>query len=493
MKKKRKKKNKQEELFEKILDDKLLRQNLVRKSFQLFFPIYFHQYMEYETAPFHKEIFEILEDEKIKLAVFCAFRGSAKSTIISTAFVLWSILGVQQRKFIIICGQTEQKARQYLMNIKEQLLHNELLKKDLGPFTEEKNNLGNATALIIKKLNVKIMISSVEQSVRGMRHNEHRPDLIIIDDIEDINSVKTKEGRDKAFNWLTGEMIPAGSKKTRIIAVGNLLHEDSVLKRLQQKIDNLEMTQLSGAYREYPIVDNQGNPTWPGKYPTLEDIEMEKQKTMNEIAWYREYMLQIISTEEQVVRPEWIQFYSSNPYTGLRCVAIGIDLAISEKDSADYTSMVIGYVYGVGKNMKIYIQPNPVNSKITFPEQVECIKSLVATEKMKSYRVKLYIENVGYQEALVQLLASQKYDVESVPARTDKTTRLRLTTSLLKEGRILFSEKGCEELIMQLTGFGKEKHDDLADAFAIMILKVIEHNPRGGMSGTFQGCRPDAI
>src|SRR3989339_1567205 len=185
-----------DKFFDRILKDRRIRQEIVTKRLDFFFPVYFYRYLQYETAPFQEEIFSILSDEKIKLAVIVAFRGSAKSTIITTAYVLWSILGVQQRKFIVICGQTEQKSRQYLMNIKNELLHNDLLKKDLGPFTEERNSLGNATAFIIKKLNVKIMISSVEQSIRGIRHGEYRPDLIILDDIEDTNSVKTREGRE---------------------------------------------------------------------------------------------------------------------------------------------------------------------------------------------------------------------------------------------------------------------------------------------------------
>ena len=79
---------------------------MVRRSFDFFFPIYFHSYIKYETAPFHKELFRILENEAIKLAVIVAFRGSAKSTIITTAYVLWSILGEQERKFIVIAGKT---------------------------------------------------------------------------------------------------------------------------------------------------------------------------------------------------------------------------------------------------------------------------------------------------------------------------------------------------------------------------------------------------
>ena len=60
-----------------------------------------------------------------------------------------------------------------------------------------------------------------------------------------------------------------------------------------------------------------------------------------------------------------------------------------------------------------------------------------------------------------------------------KSLRLQLTTPLLKEGRVLFSDEGCEELIEQLLGFGKEKHDDLVDAFSLLVMKVVDTNPSG--------------
>jgi len=476
----KKAKSKREIIFESILNDQRLRQEVVKKRFDFFFPIYLHQYLSYKYAPFHKEIMHILEDDSIKLAVITAFRGSAKSTIITTAYVLWSILGVQQKKFVVINGQTEEKARVYLKQIKDQLLDNTLLKNDLGPFEEERNSLGNATALIIKKLNAKIMISSVEKSIRGMKHGEHRPDLIILDDIEDSNSVKTRESRDKTFNWLTSEVIPAGVSKTKMIVVGNLLHEDSVLKRLQKKIEHGEMKYVKSVYREYPIVDEKNNPLWPGKYPTPESIEEEREKTMDEVAWYREYLLKIISTDGQAMHQEWIHFYDQLPKDNIRKIFISIDLAISEKESADYTAIVVAYVYGYNKKMKIYIQPDPINTHVAFPEQIELIKALIAVQKGKNSRVKIFIEENAYQKAIVQLLESQKYDVEGVQSRIDKLSRLRLVTPFVKDGLVVFPEKGCEDLIEQLVGFGKEKHDDLADAFSMLILKIVESCPITG-------------
>lgn len=61
-------------------------------------------------------------------------------------------------------------------------------------------------------------------------------------------------------------------------------------------------------------------------------------------------------------------------------------------------------------------------------------------------------------------------------AGQDKQSRLTLITHLIQQGKVLFPRFGAEELIQQLVGFGTEKHDDLADAFAILLLKIIEED-----------------
>lgn len=427
--------------------------------------------MKYKTAQFQEEIFRILEDIKITLAVIIAFRGSAKSTIITTAYVLWAILGIQQKKFIIIIGQTEVKARQYLMNIKSELENNELLRKDLGPFDEERNQWG-ATALIIKKLNAKIMISSTEQNIRGLRHGEHRPDLIILDDVEDTLSVRSVENRNKLFDWFTSEVIPAGEKGTRIILVGNLLHEDSLVKRIQSKITP---EKSEWVYREYPIVDVEGNPLWIGKYPTKEDIEMERVKTMSDHTWHREYLLKIVDHELQIIKREWIQYYDglSPESNGHSFFGVGVDLAISKESTADYTAIVSGQIQSkYDKDFKIYILPNVVNKRMTALETLERIKFVYNSIPQKPT---IFMESNGYQEAMVQWLNNDKYNTEGVKSTTNKHDRLSAVSHLIQAGRVLFPRIGSEELITQLLGFGTEKHDDLVDAFSLLLFKLAGH------------------
>jgi phage terminase large subunit-like protein len=456
-----------------MLRDRAARRRIVFESHFLFFHFYFSHYVKFSTAAFQKEMFSLTENPDLRTIAITAFRGSAKSTIMNLSFVLWAILGKPGKKFIAVVGQTQQQARQHLKNIKDELENNKLLRDDLGPFREEEDEWRNSS-LIIGNHNAKIMAVSIDQSVRGLRHKQYRPDLMIADDIEDLQSVKTKEGRDKTYGWVKGELIPAGDIQTQVVFIGNLLHEDCLLKRLEREIKSNE---LQGIYCEYPLLDEHETCIWPGKYPTSGHIDIEKQRIGSEAAWQREFLLHIISDAERVIFPEWIQYYDQLPSEGDRRflhTATGIDLAISQNDSADYTAMVSGKVYRIDGKIRTYILPNPVNERLTGPGTVDRAKLLsqAISGGRKSY---LYVEDVAYQAAMVDFLKNEGLSAKGVKVYgQDKRGRLALVSHLIQSGQVLFPRLGAENLILQLTGFGKESHDDLADAFAILMLKTAE-------------------
>lgn len=296
--------------LELIAKDRVVRQTLARESHFMFFNLYFPHYVKYELAEFQKDIFRITENASNKLACIVAFRGSAKSTIVTLSYSLWAILGCHQKKFVVIICQTQQQARQHMINIRRELENNKLLKSDMGPFQEETGGEWALSSLVFRNTNARITVASVEQSIRGLRHYEHRPDVLILDDVEDMNSCKTREGREKTFDWFTREVIPLGDIGTRTIIVGNLLHEDSLLMRLQAKI---EANELRGIFRWYPLIDDDGQCLWPGKFDSEEKIEDLRKSVANELAWQQEYLLRIVSDATRVVFPEWIQYYDAIP------------------------------------------------------------------------------------------------------------------------------------------------------------------------------------
>jgi predicted phage terminase large subunit-like protein len=466
-----------------MIRDKKVRIAITKESHWYFFHFYFAHYITYPTAKFQNEIFELTENANFGNLFIVSFRGSGKSTILTTSYPIWAILGKQQKRFVLILCQTQAQAKQHMMNLRRELESNIVLKRDLGPFHEESTEWGSSS-LVFSNLNARITVASSEQSIRGLRHNQHRPDLIICDDVEDLASTKTREGRNKTYQWLTGEVIPAGDRNTRLIVVGNLLHEDSLLMRIKEAI---EQGAIDGVFKEYPLISN-GEILWPGKYSSFEEIEAEKRKAGNVYAWEREYMLRIVPDEEQAIHREWIQYFDQLPerkildprysYRSHVEVWIGMDLAISKRDTADYTAMVIGWLYEDRDGYKIYIL-RAINKKMTFPETVDMCKHLSQSYKEDGLHPTFVIEDVAYQKALPQQLESEGvWQVKTTrPGNQDKRSRLVLTSNWIKSGKILFNKEGCEDLINQIVHFGVEKHDDLADAFSNLVLSVMEDPP----------------
>ena len=461
------------QLDEQMFKDRKVRRAITRESHLLFFHFYFAHYVTCPTAPFHFELFQYTEDESIQNLVVVAFRGSGKSTLMTMSYPLWAILGKQQKKFVLILCQTRSQAKQHMMNVKRELEGNTLLRNDLGPFQEENDEWGS-TSLVFSRLNARITAASTEQSIRGLRHHQHRPDVIVGDDLEDLASTRTHEARQKTYDWLVGEALPAGEKKVRLILIGNFLHEDALLPRLKRQID---AGNIKGIFRAYPLVNDDGTISWPGMYPTLESIE-ELRRKVGEEAHLREYQLKIISPEGQVVKPEWIQFYDPLHLPHLssyRYTILSADLASSQKDHADYTAIVGARVYGYGKDLRVLFLPNPVNERMLFPPSIRRLKDLYDELSRNGNPVKLIIEDVGFQAVTVQQLIEDDYPaVGWHPGSSDKRARLNAFSMAIQYGQVLFPKQGSEALIRQIVGFGSEAHDDLVDAFTMLLAVVKE-------------------
>lgn len=474
-----------EDIGKEMARNRKLRAAIARDSHFMFFHFYFAHYVKHPTSDMHRDMFHLSEDMSIRNLFIVAFRGSAKSSIFTMSYPIWAILGKQQKKFVLILCQTQAQAKQHMMNMRRELESNALLMNDLGPFQEEKNEWGSSS-LVFANMNARITAVSTEQSIRGLRHNQNRPDLIIGDDLEDLASTKTRESRNKTYEWVTGEVIPGGDRDTRLVIVGNLLHEDSLMMRLKE---NVEEERMDGVFRMYPLIDSSERVVWPGKYPDAESIEAEKRKASNEFAWQREFLLRIVPDDEQAIYLEWIRYYDELPEIPARLnggafagVRIGVDPAISKSDSAAYTAMVPALLSGKGKDIKIYILPQLVNKKMHFPETVEECKLLDLLHTLSNGRRPAFvIEDVNYQRALPQHLEEEgvKDIILFRPGTQDKRTRLVLTSNYIKEGKVLFPRKGAELLIGQITRFGVEKNKDLADAFSMLVLSVMETPPRG--------------
>ena len=86
----------------KIKSDRSIRRMLAKKNHYWFFSIYLSHYIQHPFAPFHHQMFDITEDPNLTLAILVAFRGSGKSTLMTLSYPIWSVIGTQGKKFVLI-------------------------------------------------------------------------------------------------------------------------------------------------------------------------------------------------------------------------------------------------------------------------------------------------------------------------------------------------------------------------------------------------------
>jgi predicted phage terminase large subunit-like protein len=151
----------------------------------------------------------------------------------------------------------------------------------------------------------------------------------------------------------------------------------------------------------------------------------------------------------------------------IKRIVIGIDLAISEKQTADYTAMVVA---GKSEKGNIYIL-SYINQRLTFNKQLHLIESLV--EKWTPNEVA--IEKVAYQEALIDELKRRGgLKIMAITPTRDKVARAYLVSGLVESNLVHFKQKGMSDVTDNLTIFPDGTHDDIADAFVYTMgrLKV---------------------
>ena len=295
-----------------ILANSNLRKSLARENPMWFCLTYLRHHLNYPLAPFHLEMLHLIKNERHKFIAVMAFRESGKSIIMNMANILWSILGQPQKKFAVVVSKTQDQAKTHFGNLKEELMHNELLRADFGPFAENEREW-NKTSLELFYHGSKIVSVSTEQGIRGMKYGALRPDLIVCDDIEDVSAAEDKSSREETLLRFSSEILPLGSSGTRIFVLGNLISNESLLMRLKKDIGEKN---IDGIFRAYPIIDDERRILWPEKYRNIENVH-KLSKRFPKVVWVREFLLKSLSANgHELIRPIFLDDAFKREYGG---------------------------------------------------------------------------------------------------------------------------------------------------------------------------------
>lgn len=474
---------KKEEL-EELYSDDYLRVEVAKQSFFHFITLYLGDQFELAPADFHYEMIDDLDsvDELNKYLAIIGFRGSAKSTIIE-AFALWSMLN-DKHNYIVWIGNTMDDSRQSLANIRNVIEESEDLQKDFDIELEDSKSSGFRDKWSESQMTLRectIQAKSTGAKLRGVKFKKHRIDLIVADDLEDVKDAETLEKRMKTRKWFFGEVINATkqgvqAENVKVVMIGNKVHKDCLLMHLSR--GDIVKT------HEFGLYDADGNITWKAKYPDEEAVQKERAKVMlageglGAVIWAREFLLEDIDEEDLIIKLSEFQYYPDE-WLQRKSMAsgVGIDFAISQKQTADYTAMVKGQdIKNDDGELRLCIGKNNVQQRMGFEQT---INKIIEIDGVMPHGTKYYPEDVGYQKAAIEIMKKKGLQVFPQKANGDKRSRITAACFYIKTGRVLFPKTGAEDVINNLVGFGTEAHDDLADACAYLILAMVKK--KGGI------------
>ena len=195
----------------------------------------------YTTSPFadrHADVWRWSEtiQRGDHVAPFVAIwpRGGGKSTI---AEMIAADLGADGRRVYCwyVCG-TQEQADKHVDSISAMLEGSSMAhyRPEVGtPKVSKHGSQAWRRSFLRASNGFSVEAVGLNKQIRGGKIEEARPDLIILDDIDDeADSEPTIEKKKKA---ITTKILPAGSSDVAVLFVQNLIHADSIASMLADK------------------------------------------------------------------------------------------------------------------------------------------------------------------------------------------------------------------------------------------------------------------
>ena len=483
---------------------------------QAFAGIYLRHHTKVAPSEMHLELYKLLQEastarqQRIAIA---APRGHAKTTIVSLVYVLWSVL-YGKEKFVLLVSATREQAVQLLKAIRDELQTNPLLISDFPeccnppgrkpapkPWKEHQIVLPNGSA---------IRALGANQGLRGVKHNQHRPSLIIADDLENTDTANVEEQRDRLRRWFRGTLMKAGQPFTNVVVIGTVLHHHSLLAGLTAPTSSWT-TRIYAAIKcfsdepqmwEEWVAILRGDEEFKGDVGpdaarAYYEANSEAMLAGTEVLWPElEDYYDLMVMREQEGMASFMAEKQNQPSDPAQCIfqrqnfhywdddyrdadalckelgrrgylVAACDPSLGTR-GGDYSAIVVVY----HADDKFYV----VAADIARRKPAEMLARLVEFGRMYPLCI-ITVESNNFQELLAGQLRKELEDaglsiyVRELNSRTQKRGRIAALEPHVTQGRLLFSRRQ-HTLLQQLADFPLARYDDGPDALEMAVKTV---------------------
>jgi len=402
-----------------------------------------------------------------------------------------------QFQFIVYISRSATHAIAQTENIKRELLSNVNVRKCFGSVKMSDAKIEGLDEEFSKNAWVAfgrtlVLPRGQGQQVRGLNWNNKRPQLFIIDDLEDAKEVRNPDNRQGLDKWFRSDVeksVNMYKKDYWFFYIDTIKHEDCQVLKLD-KSDDWEYLKLSLCDENYKSNDVS--------YMTNEEIakEVEKHRKDGTLdVFYMEYMNEVVVKENASFKEEHFRYYNMIEVGGdlgdfgtrvldksdqqiqadtmIESVVIMDPAKTVNMQSAE--SAIVGVGIDTVKN-RIFAR-DIVHDKF-YPDELYDETFLMA-QRLGAHSIG--VEVTGLEEFIKQPFTNDMlrkglyYNLVWLKARGGRNTqsgkeeRISALVPYYRQGLIYHNWACCAPLEQQLLVFPRSKLWDIMDAFAYII------------------------
>jgi len=470
-------------IWQKPEVDKDIKDLLARCAWDLRFcgKTLFQDIFEAPFSSLHNQIFDLVGDvskNRGRKIAIQAPRGIGKTSI--AHLIAEQAILFRSFEFICYVQNTATLAEMQTENIKRELMSNQKVRKLFGniKMSDLMEDIGidesfskSAWVAYGKTL---VLPRGSGQQVRGLNWSSKRPQLIIIDDLEDKDECNSEEIRVRQKRWLLSDVLKSTNKYRKdwiVIYIDTLKHEDSVLQMLLDSSDweSISLSICDGNYKSHDT-----------NYMTDEEIlaEVAAHEEKGEMdVFAMEYMGIPISKKDAAFKRDYFRYYDNDKSLDssfdIENVVI-VDPAKTVKMHS-MESAIVGLGLDRAKS-RIYVR-DIVHAKL-YPDQLYQ-ETFGMADRLKASVIG--VEVTSLEEFIKQPMKNEMlrrgrfYEFVWLKARggqsdqKGKEKRVAALVPFYRQGFIFHNKSCCVDLENQLLSFPKSKLWDIMDALAYVI------------------------
>ena len=403
----------------------------LQRDFVAFSEYYFPEYASAPFAKFHLKIArKLIDNDEIYLVAALA-REHGKSVLLGLLIPAYLKFTGRTHNMLLIShnkDNAEELCMPLILNLElnQRLIHDYGTQKSIGNW--EAGNWRTIDGFSLRAI-------GAQQSPRGTRNEEKRPDFVLIDDIDTDEESRNQTRIDNKWKWIEQALFPtmsiSGAK--RFVFAGNIIAKEGCI---------VKASRVADFFIQVNILDKDGKPSWP-RY-TLEQVNYMLSKISYASA-QKEYFNNPIS-EGTVFKD--ITWGKVPPLSRFKFLVGYCDPSYKDSKKNDFKALpLIGELNGTFYVVTAFLE------QTTVANMVKWYYDLDAYVEGKT-AVYWYIEAGSLQDTFYQELFLPKLITHGTAVgkhlsitpdhrkKPDKFTRIEATLEPLnRQGRLIFNER----------------------------------------------------